>query len=98
VIGARFIHVGFSFTGPAPTEALETVFNTALDWLRYEEHCWILYTTTDIETWRDRIRNAPGLRASDAFFLCVFDPKAANSYSGYMQKFAWDWLHKDRSS
>jgi len=94
---ARFIHVGFGISGPLPEEALKKVFNSALDWMKYDDHAWILYTNTDIDTWRDRIRATPGIKEADSFFLCVFHvtPK---SYSGYMQQFAWDWLIKDRST
>ena len=96
-MAARFIHVAFTFNGPAPTEALKKVFDGATDWIRYDDHCWILYTTTGIDTWRDRIRKTPGVNESDSFFLCVFDAKSPSSYSGYMQTFVWEWLQKDRT-
>jgi hypothetical protein len=63
-----------------------------IDWLRYDERCWILYTTTEINVWRDRIRKVPGVNTSDSFFLCEF----AGKYSGYMHEWVWDWLNKDR--
>jgi hypothetical protein len=90
-VKARFVHVGFRFTGPAPIEALKQTFDHALDWLRYSPNCWILYTSTEATTWRDRIRKV--LRDADSFYLCEFDPKSA---TGYMHKFAWDWLKKHR--
>ncbi|HVB99038.1 MAG TPA: hypothetical protein VNJ12_06865 [Candidatus Dormibacteraeota bacterium] len=92
-MAARFIHV--SFTSAAPAEAVNKVFNSALDWLKYSDRAWILYTTTDVNVWRDRIKNIPEIKDSDiAFFMSVFEPRA---YSGYMTRFAWDWLKKDRS-
>jgi hypothetical protein len=91
-VSGKFLHVCFSFTGPAPTEELQKVFDKAVDWVRYDHHGWILYTTTGVTVWRDRIRNTPGLRQTDSFFICDFD-----NYSGYMHDFVWDWLHKDRS-
>ena len=91
---ARFIHMGLSFKKkPPPNDELEKLFNKALDWLRYDWHCWIIYTSTDIEIWRDRILKVPGLKASNSFFLCAFDAK---SYAGYMHQWVWDWLKKDR--
>jgi hypothetical protein len=94
-VKARFVHVGFNVHGPAvPVAELKKVFSTALDWLRYDPHCWILYTTTDLDIWRDRIRNVPGIKPSDGFFLCEIN---INVRSGYLGKFAWDWLRKDRT-
>ena len=91
-VPARFVHVGFNFTSTPPTAALEKVFANARDWLRYEEHCWVLYSTTDIETWRDRIRNTPGILPGDSFFLCEF-----TAYTGFMHDWAWKWIKKHDS-
>jgi hypothetical protein len=94
---ARFIHVGLAFDRPGIVEALKQTFESALDWCRYDLHCWILYTTTDINTWRDRIRNTPGITDDDAFFLCEFKI-TDNGYSGYMHDWVWTWLQKDRAT
>jgi hypothetical protein len=87
----KLIHVGFNFTGIPPVGALEKVFAGAIDWLRYDYRCWILYTTTDLDTWRDRIRKVPGLGAKDSFFLCEIA-----DYSGYMNTWVWQWLRNKR--
>lgn len=91
---ARYVHVSFSFTGEAPIEALEKTFGSALDWIRYDYQGWILYTTTALEVWRDRIRNTQGVRTSDSFFLCDF---SKDHYSGYMHEEVWTFLSKNRS-
>ncbi len=91
---ARFVHIGFNFEGETPPiNALEKVFNSALDWLRYDEHCWILYTTTELDIWRDRIRQTEGITTSMGFLLVEFD---RSNQSGYMYKWVWDWLNKPR--
>jgi hypothetical protein len=91
-VPARFVHVGFSFSGQEPPAAeLEAIFSTAMDWVRYDVHCWILYTTTELETWRDKIRSSPAIKAQDSFFLCDF-----TAYSGYQHKLVWDFLDKAR--
>jgi hypothetical protein len=89
----RFIHVGFNFTGVAPIAELEKVFGSSIDWLRYENHCWLLYSTTELSIWRDRIHNCPGILPADSFFLSEF---SESSYTGYMHKWVWDWLSKSR--
>jgi hypothetical protein len=86
---ARFVHVGFRFNGPEPIEQLEKTFGSALNWLRYDTHCWIIHTTTDLDTWRDRIRNTPGVLEEDMFFLAEF-----TAHSGYMDQTSWDWIKK----
>ena len=89
----RFVHVGFDFTTASPPiAALEATFKKARDWLRYDSHCWILYTSTDLDTWRDRIKNTTGIVNEDSFFLCEF-----TETSGYMNEWVWKWLAKDRS-
>jgi hypothetical protein len=93
-VPARFVHIGFSFTGTEPPiKALGETFNNALDWVRYDHHCWILYTTTELDTWRDRIRNTPGVLPGDSFFLTEFQP---GKHSGYMHEWVWTWLSKSR--
>ena len=85
---ARFVHVGIASTVPT-VEALEKTFNKALDWVRYSSNCWILYTATGLDTWRDLIRNTPGVKSENSFFLCEF-----TQYSGYQQRVVWDFLRK----
>jgi hypothetical protein len=89
----RFVHIGFNFTGEPPVNALKQGFDKALDWMRYSNSCWILYTTTDLDVWRDRIRQTDGILPDDSFFLCEFNP---DSWSGFMPDWVWDWLHKIR--
>lgn len=94
-VPARFIHIGFNFYAPAlgRTAALEKTFNLALDWIRYEEHCWILYSNTELDTWRDRIRKLPSISENDSFFLTEF---SQGEYSGYQHKAVWDFMGKAR--
>jgi hypothetical protein len=93
IVPSRFVHVGFSFAEAPPVTELEKLFSKALDWVRYDAHCWILYSNTELETWRDRIRNLPSIKGSDSFFLCEFD---RGGYSGYQHKLVWDFLNKAR--
>jgi hypothetical protein len=90
---ARFVHIGFGFTGQPPVDELKKVFDKALDWMRYSDSNWILYTTTDINVWRDRIRQLNGISTSDSVFLCEFE---LGSKTGYMHDWVWTWLSKPR--
>jgi hypothetical protein len=89
----RFVHIGFNFEGEAPIKELEAVFNKAVDWLRYDDRCWILYTSTDLDVWRDRIRKVPGMGGGSSFLLTEFERGA---YSGYQHDWVWEWLKKPR--
>lgn len=89
-VPARFVHIGFSFDKPPfPITALENVFKTALDWIRYDQNCWILYTNTELNIWRDRIRKT--VQPQDSFLLVEFDTR-----DGYMEQNVWNWLNKSR--
>jgi len=97
MVTAHYIHVSVAHESP-PITGLEKCFNSALDWYRYSDYSWVLYTTTDIDTWRDRIRKVRGMKMAEViFFMCVFDPTVSKSYSGYMTKDFWDWLKESRS-
>jgi hypothetical protein len=93
MVTPRFIHIGFNFTGEPPLKALAETFNRALDWMRYSQNCWIIYSNTELETWRDRIRQTPGVLPGDSFFLSEFNSQA---YTGYQYDWVWQWLHKAR--
>jgi hypothetical protein len=92
-VPARFIHVTFDNARPGlPITALEATFKPSLDWIRITNYLWILYSTTDLETWRDRIRSTPGVVPSDGFFMSEFSTYA--QYTGYMNDETWDWINK----
>ena len=89
----RFVHVGFHPTGPVPVKKIEGVFSSATDWLRYDPHCWIMYTSTALSVWRDRLHKVPEIMAGE-FFLCEFDAHNASAFDGYMDQSTWDWINK----
>src|SRR6185503_1186519 len=104
---ARCVHIGFNFEGKsASTAELEKLFSTALDWLRYDSRCWIIYTTTELDVWRDRIHKVivgpkalpppPGTTKpkEPTFLLFEIDEK---THEGYAPLWVWEWLSKDRS-
>lgn len=92
-VPARFVHIGLSFSGAAPVAELENVFNLALDWVRYDTHCWILYSNTELDTWRDRIKKIAAVSTS---FLCEFERVSGTKYSGYQREAVWNFLNKAR--
>jgi hypothetical protein len=92
-VPARFIHITFDSARPnLPISDLEKTFETALSWIRITNYLWILRSTTDLDTWRDRIHNTPGVLPTDGFLMSEFNADA--QYSGYMNKETWDWIKK----
>jgi hypothetical protein len=92
-VPARYIQITFLFKGVHPVEALEKTFSNALDWIRIADHLWILYSNTDLDTWRDRIKATPGIVPADSFFLSEF---SEGQYSGFQVRATWDWFRKAR--
>jgi hypothetical protein len=88
----KFLHVSFVWNGVPKVQELEPVFNQALDWLRYGSS-WILWTNTDAESWYARI--APHITVNDRVFVCELN---TNNKQGWMDKFAWEWLNKNRAT
>lgn len=93
-VPARFVHVGIHTTREVPVASLEKLFSTALDWIRYDPHCWILYSNSELSVWRDHIRKR--LAQGDHFFLCEFEAIPGSAYAGWMKPEIWEWLKKDR--
>ena len=92
-MNAKFVHVAFNFEGTdPPIKELEGLFSAALDWVRYGNESWILYTTTELDTWRDRIRATKAVPGEVSFLLVEF----GDYYSGYLHDWIWEWLHKSR--
>jgi hypothetical protein len=91
-MSAKFISIGFNWSGPAKTVELEAVFNPALDWLRLSAANYILYTSTDMATWSKRIHAVVGDKTS---FL-MFEIPHIETNDGRVTDVAWKWLSKKR--
>lgn len=90
---ARFVHVSFYWSRGTPktTELEDPVFSVAIDWIRYNSNCWILYTTTGPEWWYERIRHY--MNTSDRVFICEI---SVSETAGWQEQWIWDWLSKPR--
>jgi hypothetical protein len=91
-MSAKFLHIGFSWQGTPKMKELEPTFNNALDWVRYGRDCWIIYTTTDANTWSARIK--PLIGPNDSFLISELTN--LNTSTGWMPKWVWDWTRKAR--
>ena len=92
----RFLHVAVhqESIGAPSLETIQAMLNSASDWIRYGQNCWIVYTAQSAEAWQNILLDIPGMREHASFFVCVFNPK---DRAGFVRKAIWDWLDKDRT-
>lgn len=88
---AEFYHI---YISPKPGISLDDIqkeMNLAVDWLRYDSKCWIVYTTSDARKWYSRLEKfvTPG----GHILVCKVN---IDDYYGLMGKGVWDWLKKKR--
>lgn len=88
---AQFLHVSFNFKSEVNKDALKKQFDLALDWAHYMPNCWLLYTTSDPDTWYSRLKSL--LSDQDHLFIVKIDKSVRN---GWLPKWVWEWLNKQR--
>jgi hypothetical protein len=88
---ATFMHIYISPKKDVTREKVEEKINLGLDWYRYTNNIYIVYTTSDITKWQSRLLE---LVDPDGFmFICEFN---INNYNGWMAQNFWDWIMKPR--
>ena len=87
----HYLHISFKWSRPHDPKTLESMFNNALDWVRYAPNCWIVWTSNDAAAWYERVRHH--MIKADNVFICKLDLSENN---GWLPKFVWDWLNKKR--
>lgn len=72
-------------------QEVEKVLDTAVDWYRYQDNCWILYTTSTAEKWYARLEEL--VKPEGSFYICRLD---ITDDQGFMSSEFWKWLQKRR--
>ena len=88
---SQFLHIGFNWSNPPNIAGLETAFYQGIDWLRYSNNCWIVWTNSDANVWYERVR--PYMVQQDSVFICRIDMRERQ---GYLPQWAWEWMNKPR--
>ena len=70
-------------------ELVDAKINLALDWFRYDNSMWIVYSTADIRTWKARFKSL--VEPTGRLFICEIKPE---NRSGWMNKRFWEWFRK----
>jgi len=88
----RFLLFTFQFADNDPKiEQLQPIFDKASDWMRLMPYCWLVWTSTSMETWYGRVRKI--IKDEDEVFIAPVDAKDAQ---GWISKSVWDWIGKAR--
>lgn len=66
--------------------------NLAVDWFRYGDSNWIVYTTSDAKKWYSRLQ--PFAEPGGHVLICKLD---LSDRWGFMTKKLWEWLRKPRT-
>ncbi len=90
-MSAQFLHISLNFKQQIDQEALKKVFDKALDWAHYMPNCWIVYTSSDVNKWYERLQPFAG--SHDSILIVKIDPTMKH---GKLYRWVWDWLNKTR--
>jgi hypothetical protein len=93
--GFHLLHITFyDFVAtPEIMGALERTFNSAADWLRYDEKCWLLWTNRSPEDWKERIAQTPGLPTGFGVLILTVQ-RGIENRSGFAHRIIWDFFKR----
>ncbi len=84
---ANFYHVFIQPKKGVTSEQVEKKMNLSKDWFRCTDSVWILYSTSRIDKWQERLR--PLVEPGGSLFICRLDISNRN---GWMKKEFWNWI------
>lgn len=72
-------------------EQIESKLNLAIDWYRYDNKAYIVYTTSDAKKWQLRLIDF--VRNGGQLFIVEID---INNRSGWFNRELWNWINMER--
>lgn len=87
----RFIHIYIRPNKDTTKEELEKKLDLAVDWYRYETGLYVVYTTSTVKKWQERLLDL--VKEDGRLFICELQITTKN---GWMNKDFWEWLKKPR--
>lgn len=88
----RFLHIGYYSPAPGVNVAAvdKAVESEVLDWLRYAQNCYLVWTASNTEMVCRTVSRVPGV--INVFVTAVsLEDAFAN-----LPSWAWEWLQRDR--
>ena len=71
-------------------EKIKKEMDKALDWFQISKSNWIVYSSSDIERWMQRLINYA--QSDGSLFITKLD---LNGNNGWMSLDFWEWLNKN---
>ncbi len=71
-------------------DAVKEKMEKAVDWYRIDETLWILYTTSEAETWYGRLSEF--VKDSGRLFICRLD---VTDRQGWISEALWKWIRRE---
>jgi hypothetical protein len=88
----KYINIFINPKAGIAREDIEKKMNLAIDWYRYNDNAYIVYTTSDANKWQDRLLEF--VKDEGGLFICELN---TSNRSGFMTSSFWDWLEKKRN-
>ena len=88
----KFISIFINPKKGVATEDFEKKMNLAVDWYRYHDNAYVVYTTSSVDKWQERLLEF--VKDDGILFICELN---IEQRSGFMNTAFWDWLKKDRN-
>ena len=86
---ADYLHIFVSPTDSVTREQVEEKLNLAVDWYRYAQGAYIVYTTSSVDKWKARLIDF--VKPRGRLFICRIE---VTKRQGWMNKDFWEWLRK----
>jgi hypothetical protein len=90
---AKFLNIYIVAKNGVSKEQIETKMNLAIDWIRYSDTNYLVYTSSDVNKWQERLLEF--VKPDGSLFICEV---AVDKRNGWMTQGFWDWVKKDRAT
>lgn len=90
-VSPYFIHIFIKLSNESDYEQLKKIIDTALDWYKYSDNNWLIYTSSKIDVWMKYLK--PLVEKKGKLFVNEINIK---NHNGRMSQDFWDWLKKER--
>ncbi len=87
---ADFLHLYIRPKEGVSQDDLKAKINLATDWYRYSDDVYLLFTTSSIEKWKERLK--PFAESGGRLFICKLEIEGRK---GWMGKDFWNWIRKN---
>jgi len=88
----KFLHVYIVPKDGITKEDIERKLNLGIDWYRYDDNLYIVYTTSDVKKWQSRLIDF--VKNGGKLFISEFN---ISNRAGWLNRDFWNWLNKKRT-